>query len=67
MSVAFGSGAVRLAGLMGRLAGWSPDQFWQATPADVAAVLAAWAEDDDAASMERGALAAMMERFPDGR
>ena len=67
MSVAFGSGAVRLAGLMGRLAGWSPDQFWQATPADVAAVLAAWADDEEAVPVERGALAAMMERFPDGR
>ena len=66
MNAGFGPGALRLVGLMARVAGWSPDQFWQSTPADVAAVLAAWAEDDDAASMERSALAAMMERFPDG-
>ncbi|OHD01606.1 MAG: hypothetical protein A2885_03345 [Sphingopyxis sp. RIFCSPHIGHO2_01_FULL_65_24] len=68
MSEAFGPGAVRLAGVMARVAGWLPGQFWAATPADAAAVLAAWADEDGAAMpMARDALGAMMEIFPDGR
>lgn len=67
MSGAFGPGAVRLAGLMARLAGWHPDAFWRATPADVAAVLTGWVEDGGDAGVDRSDLAAMMEVFPDGR
>ena len=67
MSEAFGPGALRLVGVMARLAGWPPEQFWAATPADVAAALAAWVEEDTGAPMARDALAAMMEGFPDGR
>jgi len=52
---------------MARLAGWAPDRFWAATPADVAAVLAGWAEEEGAAPVGRAALTAMMEIFPDGR
>lgn len=37
---AFGPGAARLAGLAGRLLGWRPDEFWHATPAELAAILA---------------------------
>ena len=40
--------------------------FWAATPADVAAVLAGWIDEDSEAPLGRGALAAMMEAFPDG-
>lgn len=61
-----GDAAVRLAGLMARLAGWTPDVFWQSTPADVAAVLAGWVEEGAVAGVDHGALAAMMEQFPDG-
>jgi hypothetical protein len=68
MSAAFGPGAVRLAGLMARLAGWRPGEFWAATPAEAAAVLAGWVEDHEpAAGVDRDTLAAMMEAFPDGR
>ncbi len=68
MSAAFGPGAVRLGGLMARLAGWRPGEFWGATPAEAAAVLAGWVEDDAAAAgVDRDALAAMMEAFPAGR
>ena len=66
MNAAFGPGAVRLAGLMARLAGWCPEQFWRATPADVAAVLAGWREEA-CDGVDGAVLAAMMERFPDGR
>lgn len=61
----FAPDAVRLLGLMARVAGWSPDDFWQSTPADVAAVLRGWVEDDGVTPLDRSALAAMMELFPD--
>ena len=61
-----GEAAIILLGLMARVAGWRPDEFWAATPADVRAVLAGWADADAGASFERAALAAMMEQFPDG-
>lgn len=61
--------AVRLVGVMARVAGWRPDEFWAATPADAAAVLAGWreADEEDAAPLDRAALTAMMEAYPDGR
>ena len=37
----FRESAARLAGLAGALLGWRPDEFWRATPAELAAVLAA--------------------------
>lgn len=58
--------ALALVGLMARVAGWRPDDVWAATPADVRAVLAGWFEADAGASFDGAALAAMMERFPDG-
>jgi uncharacterized phage protein (TIGR02216 family) len=66
VSDAFGPGALRLVGVMARLAGWPPDRFWQSTPADVAAVLAGWTCEDGAGEIDREALAVMMEVFPDG-
>ncbi|WP_439568717.1 phage tail assembly chaperone [Sphingopyxis sp.] len=59
-------GALYLLGLMARVAAWRPDEFWAATPADVRAVLAGWAEADAAAAVDGAALASMMEQFPDG-
>ena len=61
-----GPAAVTLAGVMARVAGWRPDEFWAATPADVRAVLTGWVEADAEAHFDGAALAAMMERFPDG-
>lgn len=61
-----GPAALTLVGLMARVAGWRPDDVWAATPADVRAVLAGWVEADAGASFDGAALAAMMERFPDG-
>ena len=61
----FGLAAVALAGMMARALGWRPDEFWAATPADVAAVLGSWREGD-AAAVDRAGLTAMMEQFPDG-
>jgi len=62
----FGPAALALAGVTARVLGWRPDDFWAATPADVAAVLAAWRGDDEAAGVDRAGLAMMMEQCPDG-
>ena len=59
----FGAAAARLAGLAGALLGWRPDEFWHATPAELAAVLGALAGDEESASpvdLER-----LMRMFPD--
>jgi uncharacterized phage protein (TIGR02216 family) len=61
----FAAAALPLLGLMARALGWRPDEFWSATPADVAAVLGSWREGD-AAAVDRAGLTAMMEQFPDG-
>ena len=61
-----GPAAIVLAGVLARVAGWRPDEFWAATPADVRAVLAGWAEAEADADFDGATLAAMMERFPDG-
>ncbi len=62
----FGPAAVTLAGVMARVAGWRPDEFWAATPADAAAVLRAWSEDAPGQGVDRAAMTAMMEANPDG-
>lgn len=65
----FGAAAVRLAGTLARLAGWTPELFWNATPAEAAMVLAGWREEGggDAAPPPDAALRArLMELFPDG-
>lgn len=62
----FGSAALVLAGVTARVLGWRPDDFWAATPADVAAVLAAWRDDESSSGLDRAGLAAMMETYPDG-
>ena len=67
--VSFGDSALRLGGVMARLAGWTPDIFWNATPAEAAMVLGGWREGGDAggASPPDAALRArLMELFPDG-
>lgn len=62
----FSDAAARLAGLAGALLGWRPDEFWRATPAELAAVFAALA-GGGAAPVTRDELARLRERFPDGR
>jgi len=57
----FAAGARRLAGLVPRLLGWRPGEFWAATPAELAAVLAA-AHPAAGAPLSRPELTALMER-----
>jgi hypothetical protein len=58
--------AARLAGLSGVLLGWRPHEFWNATPAELAAVLRVLAGADgdpaDAALLSR-----LKEMYPDER
>ena len=62
----FRDDAARLAGLAGALLGWRPDEFWRATPAELARILTEMA----GAAPEQGADGADLDRlkgmFPDG-
>lgn len=61
----FGEGAVRLAGRCGVLLGWTPETFWTATPAELAALVNALVPE--AADPPDGAMMARLkEQFPDG-
>ncbi len=61
----FGEAAVRLAGMAGLMFGWSPELFWAATPAELAA-LARALRGDAAPALGGGEVARLMEAFPDG-
>ena len=60
----FSEAAARLAGLAGALLGWRPDEFWNATPAELAAVIAALAGPGPLVSPAD--LARLKEMYPDG-
>ena len=62
----FAAAARRLAGLAARGFGWTPDTFWNATPAEFAAL---FANDDETgeAPLTQAELRAMMERDNHGR
>jgi uncharacterized phage protein (TIGR02216 family) len=66
VSDSFADGAGRLAGLAGAAFGWSPDAFWRATPAELAALVRAVAGEAAAVPPDRATLARMMEADPDG-
>lgn len=62
----FAISAARLAGVAGALLGWRPDEFWCATPEELAGVLAALAGDAPAAPVDGAALERLRAMFPDG-
>lgn len=66
MSETFAAAAGRIAGIAGAVLGWRPDEFWQATPAELATVLAALAGGGDAPPPGASDRARLMEMFPDG-
>lgn len=66
MSERFADAASRLAGAAGWGLHWLPEDFWAATPAELAAVLRAATGEDGDGAVTRADLAAMQERFPDG-
>jgi uncharacterized phage protein (TIGR02216 family) len=63
--VSFAERAARLAGAAGAVLGWRPDEFWRATPAELAAIVTALT-GDRAAPPDAATIAALMEAFPDG-
>lgn len=62
----FAASALRLAGQAGVAFGWSPDAFWAATPAELAALVAAVAGDRGAPPLGADELRGLRGRFPDG-
>ena len=62
----FTDSASRLAGMAGALLGWTPDQFWHATPNELGVVLRALASDAAPPPPTRDEIAQLMEVFPDG-
>lgn len=62
----FADAAVRLAGFAGAVLGWSPDTFWRATPAELAAVVAVLSGGDDPAPPDAATMTRLQEAFPDG-
>lgn len=58
----FGSGALRLSGAAALLLGWRPGEFWEATPAELAAALL---PAQPAEAPDTDAIAELMRRFPD--
>jgi Phage tail assembly chaperone protein, TAC len=62
----FAIAATRLAGLTGAILGWRPDEFWRATPAELAAIFDALVPPT-AAPPTSDDLTRLRERFPDGQ
>jgi len=56
---AFGPAALRLSGIAARVLGWRPGDFWNATPAELAAALAP--PEVRAAPLDRDDLLRLME------
>lgn len=61
----FSESALRLAGLAGAVLGWRPEEFWLATPAELASVLSALAGEEGGVAVAAD-LARLKEMFPDG-
>ena len=61
----FSGSAARLAGLAGALLGWRPEEFWRATPEELAAILGALG-GERTAGLGGADLARLQEMFPDG-
>jgi hypothetical protein len=61
--VSFTKEATKLAGQTALLLGWQPNDFWNATPAELACILAATSTEGDAADTQT--LTNLMEQFPD--
>jgi len=62
----FAHNAARLAGMAGVVLGWRPDDFWRATPAELASVIAALHGEASLAPPARAEIDRLMEIFPDG-
>lgn len=61
----FGDAATCLAGLCSAVLGWRPDEFWAATPAELATIFDALTPQAEA-SGDSALITTLQERFPDG-
>jgi hypothetical protein len=61
----FGAAAARLAGIAGVWFGWAPDQFWSATPDELASLFAATLPNGETPPNAED-LAQLREQHPDG-
>jgi Phage tail assembly chaperone protein, TAC len=61
----FAESALRLCGQCALLFGWRPDEFWTATPAELACILRAQMPDD-ASPPDHDTITNLMKVFPDG-
>ena len=66
MSESFAAGSVRLCRHAARLLGWRPDDFWRATPEELAAIFSEEGADGGR-PLGRREMQILMERDPDGR
>ena len=67
MTAHFAESASTLCRASARLLGWRPAEFWAATPAELACILAPDPKDpDQTAPLDRAGLNTLMERNPDG-
>lgn len=64
--MSFAQGARRLAGRAALLLGWRLDDFWRATPDELADALGAFDEAVNGAALGRADIHRLMEAFPDG-
>lgn len=64
--MSFAEVAERLAGVAGARLGWTPDQFWRATPAELGSVARALMGDVAVLPPTRKDVSRLMEMFPDG-
>lgn len=62
----FADAARQLGGDAALLLGWRPDEFWTATPADLATALEPMRQVTQAGAMDGAALRTLQEQFPDG-
>ena len=58
----FGTAASRLSGAAAMLLGWRPGEYWDATPAELAAALTC---DGSREGPDADVIAELMRRFPD--
>ena len=63
MSSSFGEAAVRLSSAASLLLGWRPDEFWNATPAELALILSYSTASSD--PPDQHVIEALRDRFPD--
>lgn len=62
--MSFSASAVRLAGVASVVLGWRPEEFWRATPEELATVFAAMTGERDVPP-DAAAMARLMAQFPD--